>query len=110
MTNTKNKRVFLSVNDPSADGHCAGLTAALKRAGAPLEFVGIGGPKMAAAGCELLESTVSRAVMTHAAVAHLGHFYALLRRIRRHLREHPADLVIVCDSPSFNFHVARVAK
>jgi lipid-A-disaccharide synthase len=26
------------------------------------------------------------------------------------LQEHPVDLVIVCDSPSFNFHVAKVAK
>ena len=106
----KNKRVFVSVNDPSADAHCAGLIAALKRTGASIEFVGIGGPKMAAAGCELLASTVGRAVMTYNAVAHLGHFYGLIRRVRRYLRDHPVDLVVVCDSPSFNFHVAKAAK
>jgi lipid-A-disaccharide synthase len=60
----KNRRVFISVNDPSADAHCAGLIVALKDAAAPIDFVGIGGPKMAAAGCELIESTVGRAVMT----------------------------------------------
>jgi len=98
------------VNDPSADAHCAGLITALKRAGAPMEFVGIGGPKMAAAGCELLESTVGRSVMGYNAVAHLGHYYRLVGRIRNCLRDHPVDLVIVCDSPSFNFHVAKAAK
>ncbi len=106
----KKKRVFISVNDPSADAHCAGLIAALKRAGTPIEFVGIGGPKMAAAGCELLESTVGKAVMGYNAIVHLGHYYALMRRVRAYLREHPVDLVIVCDSPSFNFHVAEAAK
>jgi lipid-A-disaccharide synthase len=109
-TSVTKKRVFVSANDPSADAHCAGLIAALKGGGTPLEFVGIGGPKMAAAGCELLESTVGRAVMTYNAVMHVGHFYKLIRRVRRYLREHPVDLMIVCDSPSFNFHVAGAAK
>jgi len=65
---------------------------------------------MAAAGCELIENTVDRAVMTYTAVAHVGHFYQLVRRVRQYLQEHPVDLVIVCDSPAFNFHVAREAK
>ena len=110
MVDVNKKRVFVSVNDPSADVHCAGLISALKGMDAPVEFVGIGGPKMAAAGCELIESTVGRAVMTYTAVAHVGRFYRLVRRVRRYLREHPVDLVIVCDSPAFNFHVAKAAK
>jgi len=110
MADVKNKRVFVSVNDPSADAHCAGLVAALKQTGAPMEFVGIGGPKMAAAGCELLESTVGKSVMAYNVVAHLGHYYRLVRRVRRYLRDHPIDLMIVCDSPSFNVHVAEAAK
>lgn len=110
MTDGKNKRVFVSVNDPSADAHCAGLIAALTRAGGPVRFVGIGGPKMAAAGCELLESTVGRSVMGYNAVVHLGHYYRLVGRVRDYLRDHPVDLMIVCDSPSFNVHVAKAAK
>ncbi len=106
----ENKRVFISVNDPSADAHCAGLISALRQSGVGMEFVGIGGPKMAAAGCELIESTVGRAVMTYNAIAHAGHYYRLVRRIRRYLHEQPVDLVIVCDSPAFNFPVAKEAK
>lgn len=107
---TKKYRVFVSVNDPSADAHCGGLIAALRQMDEAVEFIGIGGPKMAAAGCEIIENTVEKAVMTYNAVAHLGHFYKLIRRVRRYLQEHPVDLVIVCDSPSFNFHIARAAK
>ena len=110
MADVKDKRVFVSVNDPSADVHCAGLISALKKTGMPIEFVGIGGPKMAAAGCEVIENTVGRAVMTYNAIAHIGHFYKLVQRVKRYLREHPVDLMIVCDSPSFNFHVAKAAK
>jgi lipid-A-disaccharide synthase len=110
MVDVKNKRVFISVNDPSADAHCAGLISALQQSGAGIEFVGIGGPKMAAAGCELIESTVGRAAMAYSALVHLGHFYKLVQRVRWYLQEHPVDLVIVCDAPAFNFHVAREAK
>jgi lipid-A-disaccharide synthase len=110
MATMKSKRVFVSANDPSADVHCAGLISALRRTGMPIEFVGIGGPKMAAAGCEVIENTVGKAVMTYNAIAHLGHFYKLVQRVKRYLQEHPVDLMIVCDSPSFNFHVAKAAK
>lgn len=103
-------RLFISANDPSADGHCAGLIRALTASGRDIEFVGVGGPKMAEAGCELLENTVAGAVMTYKAVAHAGYYYGLLRRIKGRLREQPFDLVIVCDSPSFNFHVAKAAR
>ncbi len=107
----KKHRVFISANDPSADTHCAGMIRALReQGGGDIELVGVGGPKMAAAGCELLENTVSKAVMTYNAFAHVGHFYRLLQRIRRYLNEQTVDLVIVCDSPSFNWHVAKAAK
>ena len=107
----KKKRVFVSANDPSADVHCAGLIGALKQQGGDeIEFVGVGGPKMAAAGCELIANTVSKASMAYNAVAHIGHFYQLIKRIRRYLEEQSADLVVVCDSPAFNWHVAKAAK
>lgn len=103
-------RVFLSAAEPSADGHCAGLISALKEKGLDIEFVGVGGPKMAKAGCELLESTVGRAAMIYNALGQVAHFYKLIGRINHFLRTSPVDLVVVCDSPSFNFHVAKAAK
>jgi lipid-A-disaccharide synthase len=75
-----------------------------------VEFVGVGGAKMAEAGCELLETTVGRASMIYNAFGHVVHYYRLIRRIRRYLGENRVDLVVVCDSPAFNFHVAKAAK
>jgi len=65
---------------------------------------------MAAAGCQLLETTTARAAMTYNAFAHIGFFYKLIKRISRYLQSNKVDLVIVCDSPAFNFHIAKAAK
>jgi lipid-A-disaccharide synthase len=106
----KNYRVFISAAEPSADAHCAGLISAMREMNAGIEFVGVGGPKMAQAGCELLENTTSKAAMIYNAFSQVARFYWLLKRISRYFKSNNVDLVIVCDSPSFNFHVAKAAK
>ncbi len=65
---------------------------------------------MASAGCELLESTVGKAAMIYKVLSQLTHFYRLIKRIRSYFINNHVDLVIVCDSPSFNFHIAKAAK
>ncbi len=107
----KTCRIFISVAEPSADAHCAGLIAALRKRGyGNIEFVGVGGPKMAEAGCKLLQTTTGRAVMIYKAFSHIGRYYNLIRHITRYLKTNKVDLVVVCDSPSFNFHIAKAAK
>jgi lipid-A-disaccharide synthase len=106
----KTYRIFISAADPSADAHCAGLITALQQSDYDIEFVGVGGPKMASAGCRLLETTTEKAAMIYKAFRHILHFYRLIKRIRSFLKSNKVDLVIVCDSPSFNFHVAKAAK
>ncbi|HEW79851.1 MAG TPA: lipid-A-disaccharide synthase [Phycisphaerales bacterium] len=106
----KTYRIFISAAEPSADAHCAGLITALRQSGYDIEFVGVGGPKMASAGCKLLENTVSKAVMTYKAISQVVRFYRLIKRISRFLKSNKVDLVIVCDSPAFNFHIAKAAK
>jgi len=103
-------RIFISAAEPSADAHCAGLITALQQRGYRIEFVGVGGPKMASAGCRLLETTTGKAAMIYKAFRHVIHFYGVIRRIRSFVKNNKVDLVIVCDSPSFNFHVAKAAK
>lgn len=106
----KTYRIFISAAEPSADAHCAALITTLKQGDYNIEFVGVGGPKMAAAGCKLLETTVARAAMIYNAFTQAGFFYKLIRRISRFLKNNKVDLVIVCDSPAFNFHIAKAAK
>jgi lipid-A-disaccharide synthase len=113
-------RIFISAAEPSADAHCAALITTLKQSTynfirrspdeGGIDFVGVGGPKMAAAGCKLLETTVARAAMIYNAFSHVGFFYKLIKRISRFLQNNKVDLVIVCDSPAFNFHIAKAAK
>jgi lipid-A-disaccharide synthase len=111
MPNTDKKyRVFISAAEPSADTHCAGLITAMQKSRPGIEFVGVGGPKMAQAGCELLENTTGKAAMLYKAFSQVARFYKILKHIKHYLKSNNVDLVIVCDSPSFNFHVAKAAK
>ncbi|MGD9109546.1 MAG: lipid-A-disaccharide synthase [Phycisphaerales bacterium] len=111
MIESKRKyRVFLSAAEPSADAHCAALISALFKSGYEIEVVGVGGEKMRQAGCELLEETTNRAAMTYNAFGQVFYFRGVLKRIRQYFKEKPVDLVVVCDSPAFNFHVAKTAK
>jgi lipid-A-disaccharide synthase len=114
MSDKDHKQViFLSAVEPSADSHCAGLIRALRQKRRTVEFVGVGGPKMAEAGCTLInkpQDTVGRAAMAHNAFAHVFHYYRLIRHTAGFLATNKIDLVIVCDSPAFNFHIAKHAK
>ncbi len=107
----KTYRVFLSAAEPSADIHCANLIKAIRsKTSADIEFVGIGGPKMAEAGCQVLENPTAQAKMLLGAVTEVWRFWKLLRRIKYYFKTTCVDLTVVCDSPSFNFHVAKLAK
>ena len=106
----KKYHIFISAAEPSADAHCAALVTALKQNSYDIDFVGVGGAKMAAAGCELLAATAGKAAMMYKAFSHIGHYYKLIKRITSFLKSNEVDLVIVCDSPAFNFHIAKAAK
>ena len=110
MVANKKYRVFLSAAEASADAHCAGLISAMQQNSQNIDFVGVGGQKMAAAGCELLETTVAKAAMHYKAFTQIGRFYKLIKRIKDYLKNNHVDLVVVCDSPAFNFHIAKAAK
>jgi lipid-A-disaccharide synthase len=106
-------RVFLSAAEPSADRHCASLIKAMRQLGGSIEFAGIGGPKMAEAGCSLInepKDAAGHSAMELNAFTHILYYHRLIRQAARFLTSHKTDLVIVCDSPAFNFHVAKQAK
>jgi lipid-A-disaccharide synthase len=73
-------------------------------------FVGIGGPRMAAAGCELLADVVAHASMGLDALKRLVYYRGLIRTVAREMaRRRPAVLVPV-DSPGLNWHMAAAAR
>jgi lipid-A-disaccharide synthase len=103
-------RIFISAAEPSADVHCGNLITALKSSGYNIEFIGLGGQNMAEAGCELLENMTKRAAMHYNVLSQLPWYYRLKKRIKAYFTSTKVDLVIVCDSPSWNFHIAKIAK
>ena len=109
MTSEPQYHVFVSAAEPSGDMHAAEMIRALRKRIPHVRIVGVGGPKMEAAGCELLANPVDRAAMLLGAVKEIFFLYGIFRKIKKHLRKNKIDLVIVCDSPAFNFHVAKAA-
>ncbi len=84
------------------------MARALLRRDPALRLVGLGGPRMAAAGVRLLASLDELAVMGFAEVVRrLPFFLRLRRRIWRHLEREPPDLVLPIDYPGFNLPLAE---
>ncbi|MGA2092956.1 MAG: lipid-A-disaccharide synthase [Sedimentisphaerales bacterium] len=113
MLKSASVRIFLSAAEPSADRHCAGLIKAIRQLNSNIEFAGIGGPKMAEAGCSLLnepQAAAGHSAMELNAFAHILYYHRLIRQAGRFFANNKVDLVIVCDSPAFNFHIAKAAK
>lgn len=104
-------KIFFSVGEPSGDLHGANLVRELRRRRPGIECVGYGGPRMAAAGCELHEDLTKLAVMwlLHA-LLNIHKFWRLLSRADRYFRHHRPDAVVLIDYPGFNWWIARRAK
>jgi lipid-A-disaccharide synthase len=104
-------KIFFSVGEPSGDLHGANLIRELVRQRPGCQFVGYGGPRMAAAGCELHEDLTKLAVMWFARViVNLHRFWDLASRADRYFRHSRPDAVVLIDYPGFNWWVARRAK
>ena len=103
-------RIFLSAGEPSGDLHGANLIRALRDKGS-YEYVGFGGPRMAAAGATLLADMTRLSIMWFLrVVTHLHHFIGLLRQADRYFRDHRPDAVVLIDYPGFHWWLARAAK
>ena len=103
--------VFFSVGEPSGDLHGSNLIRALRDQHPGVRVTGFGGPRMRAAGMELLTDLTELAVMwVMQAVVNMHKFWRLLRQADRYFRDHRPDAVILIDYPGFNWWVARKAK
>jgi lipid-A-disaccharide synthase len=104
-------KIFFSVGEPSGDLHGANLIRELRRRSPDCEFVGYGGPRMAAAGCTLHADLTKLAVMWFARVlVNIHKFWDLASRADRYFRHHRPDAVVLIDYPGFNWWIARRAK
>ena len=104
------RRVFITVAEVSGDRHAAQLVTALRALDPDLLVEGLGGPEMAAAGATIHRETVRDAAMGWRGALRAGEVLGLLRWTRRHFETNRPDLLVGVDSPSMNFHFAKLAK
>ncbi len=103
--------IFLSAGEPSGDAHGALLARKLQDMRPNVHCVGFGGPRMAAAGCQLLHDMSPLALMfLLRVIQRLPTFFRLLRQATEYFRDHRVDAVVLIDYPGFNWCIARRAK
>jgi len=103
-------QILISAGEASGDMYGARLAAALRaRTGAQL--FGMGGPRMAAAGVELIADYHEVAVVGLAEALHkIPSVVSVQRRLAREAESRKASLAIPIDSPDTHFGVARRLK
>lgn len=104
-------RLVISAGEASGDHHAARLVHALREQGLAPRISGMGGPRLAAAGMDILVDCRDMAIVGIIEVArHWRRLSANLERMRHHLRQSPPDLLILVDYPEFNLKLARTAR
>ena len=89
----------------------AQLIEALRHREPSLEFFGVGGDRMRAAGCDTIIDAKDLAVVGITEIlSHLPKIYGLFHRLIEEADRRRPDLAIVIDSPAFNWRVARQMK
>ncbi|HEY4709354.1 MAG TPA: lipid-A-disaccharide synthase [Candidatus Acidoferrales bacterium] len=103
-------QILISAGEASSDMYAARLAIALRdRTGA--SFFGMGGPRMAEAGVELLADYHEVAVVGIAEVLHkIPSVVRVQRRLAREAVRRKASLAILVDSPGTHLGVARRLK
>lgn len=101
---------MILAGEPSGDALGAGVAREIRRRWPRAALTGTGGPRMAAAGVQLVEGLDALAVMGFAEVARrLRFFRRLERRLTGLLEEGGFDLAIPVDYPGLNMRVAERA-
>jgi lipid-A-disaccharide synthase len=101
-------RILISAGEASGEMYGAELIEGLRRHEPSLEFFGVGGDCMRAAGCEVVVDARALAVVgITEIVSHLPEIYRLFHYLIAEADKRKPDLAVVIDSPAFNWRVAR---
>jgi lipid-A-disaccharide synthase len=106
------KNIMIVTGEASGDLHGANLIKAVNTLSADTKFFGVGGQKMAAAGCDILIPSEKLAVM--GVVEVIGQLPVIWRSFQQLKRElfgsHKPDALVLIDFPDFNLRLARQAQ
>ncbi len=110
MSDAQRPTIFLTAAETSGDMHGANLIRALSARLPDAHFVGVGGPEMRAAGCELLEDVVAHAAMGLDAAVKFPYFRRVIKTVAKEMAARRASVLVPIDSPGLNWHMAKAAK
>lgn len=97
--------------EASGDLLASHLMIAIREIMPDVRFIGIGGPKMLAAGMQVLYPMEKLSVMGYLEVLrHYREISGIRSRLRKHLIVNPPDLFIGIDAPDFNFDLELALK
>ena len=103
--------LFISAGEASGEAYGALLIEELKRqlaaAGRHVSYIGMGGPRMAAAGLERIVRAEDVAVMgITEVVRHLPRIYREFRKLKQALRDRRPAVAVLIDFPDIHFKLA----
>jgi len=102
--------LLFSAFEPSGDMLAAETIAALRQARPDLRIYGLGGPRMEAAGAELLEHTSQHGTMFLETLRQGWSHHQRLKRVREWLGEHRITVLVPVDSPAGNWSICRTVR
>ncbi|MGD0091651.1 MAG: hypothetical protein ABSE73_17175 [Planctomycetota bacterium] len=105
------KTFFMLAGEASGDGHAAKLITALKTLEADARFLGLGGPKMAAAGFQAVKDLDGMQVVGFWEVARkYGFFKRVFYELLDRVKQERPDALLCVDYPGFNLRFAREVR
>jgi lipid-A-disaccharide synthase len=111
MTAADDRLIMLSAGEASGDLHGATMCRALRALDPGLRLIGMGGPRMAAAGVEILVDPTAHAAMgTNEALGRVPGLYRAYKLLVTRLREARPMAMVLIDFPEFNLRLARQAR
>jgi len=102
--------LLFSSFEPSGDMLAAETIATLRRTRPDLRIYGLGGPRMEAAGAELLEHTTQHGTMFLETLLQGWSHHQRLKRVRKWLGEHRLTALVAVDSPAANWSICRTVR
>lgn len=104
-------KLFIIAGEASGDLHASNLIRALRIRDAQATFVGLGGDKMRAEGCDIRVDYRDMAYMGFVAVLkNLDKVKRNFRIAKQSLLDEQPDVLLLIDYPSFNLRMAKFCK
>ncbi len=104
------KTFLISAGEVSGDMYGARVVKKIKER-RECNFLGIGGPELAAAGVEILENTLTHSTYGFSApLSKLGYFYRLGRKLAGEAQERKVAAALLVDFTGFNMYLALLLR